>query len=324
MYFLYLCLTFLPLFFSHEPEPDYRGSINAVIGYESATGLTEDQYALLSEDEKIRRHLAFVLGKLRAAPDEYPAELSDTRQMMISLLEEYVTLGAFPVNEKYLGRRPCFIDDDGNICAVGYLVQQTAGDHIARNIDKKHRYDYIADMDMEVLDNWIASSGLSRREVAMIQPSYDFDQTARYIAFEPVRYIRNSNPPFSGIALGYYTYHPYWGSGGNGYWRYWGLQTSFYEDGYWSLGAETESVFYGLKQTPLYATTGIQLNYLAFEETGLQTTPNAGIALRWPRLRRWSGMLLFSYGYDIPLINQDLYPYNRHRFELGLRMGVRI
>lgn len=323
MSILSLFLALLPLFFS-SPETDYKGSINAVIGYASASGLSEEEYSLLSEQEKIRRHLLYVLEELRNAPDAYAPDLSASRASMISLLEEYISLGAFPVNEKYPGRRPCFIDDYGNICAVGYLVQQTAGDQVAREIDKQHRYDYIADMDMAELDSWIASSGLSRREVAMIQPTYDFDQTREYVVVEPVNSIRNGNMPFYGIGLGYYKFHNHWGRGGNGSWRYWGLQSRFFAEGYWSIGAATESVFYGFKNTHLYATTGWELNYLVFEETGLQTTPNAGIALRWPRMRKWSGMMLFNYGYDIPLINQDLFPYNRHRFELGLRMGIRI
>lgn len=318
----HLFLSLLPLF--NSTEPDHKGTINAVIGYASAAGLPEEEYSHLSEQEKICHHLLYVLEELRNSSDACAPDLSASRASMISLLEEYVFLGAFPVNEKYPGRRPCFIDDYGNICAVGYLVQQTAGEQVAIDIDRQHRYDYIADMDMDELDSWIASSGLSRREVAIIQPSYEFDQKANYVAVEPARSIRNGDLPFNGIGLGYYSFHEFWGWGGNGYWRYWGLQSRFFEEGYWSIGAATESVFYGLKNTPLYATTGWELNYLVFEETGLQTTPNAGIALRWPRMRKWSGMMLFNYGYDIPLINQDLFPYNRHRFELGLRMGVRI
>ncbi len=320
MSILYLFLALVPLFFS-SPETDYKGSINAVIGYASASDISADAYALLSGQERIRRHLSYVLEELNNAPDAYSPDLYPARMRMIALLEEYISRGAFPVNEKYPGRRPCFIDDYGNICAVGYLVQQTAGDQVAREIDKQHRYDYIADMDMAELDTWIASSGLSRKEVAMIQPTYDFYERGDYVVVEPFNSIRKGDIPFYGIGLGFYKFYGIMGK--NGYWRYWGIQSRLFEEG-WRMGVETESVLYGLKQTPLYATTGMELNYLALDESGLQATPNAGIAVRLPRMPKWTGMMLFNYGYDIPLINQDFFTYNRHRFELGLRMGIRI
>ena len=62
------------------------------------------------------------------------SDLSDEhqkkRKMALQFLHQYWTAGVFPINYDYAERRPCFIDREGNICAVGYLVAKTAGiDH---------------------------------------------------------------------------------------------------------------------------------------------------------------------------------------------------
>jgi len=81
--------------------------------------------------------------------------------------------GVFPVNEKYPGiRRPCFIDDHRNICAVGYLIEKTVGRAAAEDINSKHQYDYITDMQEPLIEQWANEFGLTLEECAMIQPSY--------------------------------------------------------------------------------------------------------------------------------------------------------
>ena len=92
---------------------------------------------------------------------------------MLQLLHEYWNAGVFPNNYDYPGeRRPCFIDRNGNICAVGYLIEMTAGRETAETINERHQYDYIADMNEESVKNWAEEYGLTLEECAMIQPAY--------------------------------------------------------------------------------------------------------------------------------------------------------
>jgi hypothetical protein len=148
--------------------------INAVIGDRSwiaRYGCAPTTGA--DEDLRIRVHLEYVLERLRAAPVEH---LSDdarrARARCLDALEEYVGAGIFPRNRAYRGRRPCFIDDEGRLCAVGYLVATSAGLELARAIDARHQYDYIADMQLVELWAWADASGFTTEELAMIQPSY--------------------------------------------------------------------------------------------------------------------------------------------------------
>lgn len=94
------------------------------------------------------------------------------RALVLNFLHEYKVNGVFPTNYDYPERRPCFIDQDGNICAVGYLVAKTSGIRVAENINAAHKYDYLLDMKSEVLTAWAQEYGLTLQECGMIQPTY--------------------------------------------------------------------------------------------------------------------------------------------------------
>jgi hypothetical protein len=94
---------------------------------------------------------------------------------VLDLLKQYWTRGIFPSNYDYPGeRRPCFIDRDGKICAVGYLIEHTAGLKLAEQINKDHQYDFLMDMKEKAIEKWAETNGLTLEECAMIQPSYGF------------------------------------------------------------------------------------------------------------------------------------------------------
>ncbi|MEP7218503.1 MAG: hypothetical protein ABI876_06280 [Bacteroidota bacterium] len=85
-------------------------------------------------------------------------------------IHAYRIAGAFPRNFDYPDRsRPCFIDREGTICAVGYLVEKSVGWGVAEAINRNYQYATIAEMRMPVLDRWIATSGLTRAEVITLQ-----------------------------------------------------------------------------------------------------------------------------------------------------------
>lgn len=149
-----------------------RDGVNAVIGDESYIarfGVAPD--ARIDEDLRLRVHLAYVEQLLRART---PAVFDDARRAArarnLDLLHAYIERGEFPRNHTFAGRRPHFIDEDGRICAVGYLIEQTAGRAAAEAVNAAHEWDYLDEIDG--IEAWVAASGLTVEELAMIQPSY--------------------------------------------------------------------------------------------------------------------------------------------------------
>jgi hypothetical protein len=155
--------------------PHAVNTVNAVLGDESFVktfGTAPTAYT--NETLRIRTHLAYVERLLRQkdCSSLTPAQRA-RRAVMLDKLHEYWLAGRFPVNEAYPNeRRPCFIDRFGSICAVGYLIEQSAGRELAERINARHQYEYIATMTMPALAAWVATSGLTKEECAMIQPGY--------------------------------------------------------------------------------------------------------------------------------------------------------
>jgi hypothetical protein len=171
---IFLLAVLCILFCSAYPR-NYSQSVNRMLGdvsfvlkYKTLPDHTTD------EQLRIKTHLSFVEGMLWQK-DVFTLTSQQQRKRLEVLrhLHEYIVAGSFPVNEKYPGiRRPCFIDNHGNICAVGYLIEKTIGRSVAEAINRKHQYDYIADMKEPVIFQWANEYGLTLEECAMIQPSY--------------------------------------------------------------------------------------------------------------------------------------------------------
>lgn len=125
---------------------------------------------------RIRTHLEYVETLLRAEDVSHLSPtLRERRAALLDKLHEYRLISAFPTNLDFpQERRPCFIDAAGNICAVGFLIEQTAGRTLAERINAAHRYDVLPDMHVPELTAWVETSGLTARECAMIQPGYDY------------------------------------------------------------------------------------------------------------------------------------------------------
>jgi hypothetical protein len=152
-----------------------KHGVNPILGDESFVqtfGVLPDE----SDNEilRIRTHLRYVENLLRQKPVEHLSEsLKEARLHMLDLLKIYTAAEEFPGNYDYPDRRiPCFIDRHGNICAVGYLIEQTAGRNVAEVINSEYQYELLMKMDNPTVDEWIAQSGLTKKECAMIQPAY--------------------------------------------------------------------------------------------------------------------------------------------------------
>ncbi len=170
-------------YYSGEPPAkstqNYRDTtVNAVIGDQSFI----DKYGKkpgpgISETKRIKTHLKYVRDRLaEKSVVHLTAEERQNRMKNLNRLSNYIQQGAFPVNEEYHGqRRPNFIDSEGRICAVGYLIAQSEGLKAAERIKSKYQYAYVRDMDSQYLTDWAEQNGFTQRELAMIQPAYDFE-----------------------------------------------------------------------------------------------------------------------------------------------------
>jgi hypothetical protein len=150
--------------------------VNAILGDESFKFYFGKYPAQRTEESlRIATHLRYVEWYLRSVPVTHlSTEKIQSRNQMLDLLHQYREAGDFPSNFDFPGeRRPCFIDRNKNICAVGYLIEQTAGRALAEKINATHQYEYITNMQsIPELQYWIEQSGLTLLECAMIQPSY--------------------------------------------------------------------------------------------------------------------------------------------------------
>ncbi|MBL4585873.1 MAG: hypothetical protein JKX84_02265 [Flavobacteriales bacterium] len=135
---------------------------------------------------RLQTHLKYVEKLLRSKDvSDLTKEQQESRHKMLDLLRQYRTAGVFPKNYDYPDQRiPCFIDKDGNICAVGYLIEHTAGRQVAKEINAKFKYEHLLAMNDRTVDSWIQSSGLTKEECAMIQPTYGPTPTDNYISPE--------------------------------------------------------------------------------------------------------------------------------------------
>ncbi len=155
-------------------DSENANTVNAVLGdmsWELAFGGTPSAKA--PEQLRIQTHLAFVEALLRAVDTRHwPEVLRDKRAVQLDRLRDYRQAGVFPSNTEFDGRRPIFIDAEGRLCAVGYLMAEDAGLELAQSVDARYHAGYVLDMEAAEVQDWVAQSGLTAEECAMIQPAY--------------------------------------------------------------------------------------------------------------------------------------------------------
>ncbi len=125
--------------------------------------------------ERIRMttHLQHVRDWLASRPATRP-ELAARRAAILAAFDGYIAKGTTPKNSNLPWRTPVFIDEEGTICAVGYLIESSAGRALPEAIAKQHRYDFIETIaaDMPEVAAWVAESGFTLEEIGSIQPAY--------------------------------------------------------------------------------------------------------------------------------------------------------
>ena len=171
-----LVLVFVWIY--HTAATDYNPAINSVIGdisYVKKFGHLPARGT--DENVRIKTHLAYAEMLLRKEETYFlDPQTKSRREALLNHLNDYWNAGIFPKNyERKNKRSPCFIDSEGNICAVGYLVEQSASRELAETINKDFKYAKIEDMDSKALTDWIKANGLTKEEAAIIQPSYGWE-----------------------------------------------------------------------------------------------------------------------------------------------------
>jgi hypothetical protein len=156
-------------------DSPYTETVNAVIGDESYVQIFGEKPGPdVTDRVRIQTHLEYVSDVLLNRPVEYlTEEQQKNRKKYLNLLNDYINTGEFPHNDGHPDeRRPTFISEDGHICAVGYLVEQSTGREFAETISRGFKYAFIPEIDHPQFLIWAEQSGFSMEELAMIQPMY--------------------------------------------------------------------------------------------------------------------------------------------------------
>lgn len=130
--------------------------------------------AYVTRDQiRIKAHLSRVIRLLKSKDtSKLPAHLQVERKRNIERLIKYRREGVFPRNSGHVGLTPYFIDNDGRACAVGHLMIASGYRSVAEQVARRENNAYVADIKTPDAHRWIAQSGLSAAECALIQPSY--------------------------------------------------------------------------------------------------------------------------------------------------------
>lgn len=166
-------------------------------------------------EEKLRMHEHFVAVRARLAAAHAPRpELEAKRRALLAALDDYIAKGLTPKNEHLPWRTPVFIDDEHTICAVGYLIERSAGRPLAEQIATSHRYSFIEDIarDMPEVRAWVAESGFTLEELGQIQPGYMGPDVLQWHPWELADDGRTPKVPADGAyddehARGHFAHH---------------------------------------------------------------------------------------------------------------------
>ena len=328
----YFAILLVGLILSCRPASDQTYSplhtINPVIGDASwIAAHGEAPRADCDEQERIMCHLLYAAEVLSAAPVAHLSESQRANRIqLMEYLREYAHAGVFPDNAGVEGgRRPCFIDEEGKICAVGYLVEQTLGRDVAEQINGRFQYATIGEMDLDFLSEWMSDYGVSLRDLATIQPTYEY----MFRTYTYRGYYAQSGFSLRGIDAGY----PTWTVGTTGVLkknyllrRFTGYDLSFRRE---SLGGIDYLTHFNVQ---IAGTLVKKLGFRFGAGVGwYEVRADEGLAIKpqfsgsWPLLqvtRRMSLSAHVGYGYDIIPSRSDVLKHSNHDLFAGLRLAI--
>ena len=276
----------------------------------------------VTEEMRVACHLLYAESLIRSkTADHLNRTQKINREKMCDLLHYYAVRGQYPKNYDYPGERaPCFIDKDGTICAVGYLIEQTEGLDVANQINESYQYADIYEMDQEFIEAWAFENGLSLEEVAIIQPTYDWkDSYEKALSVETVASLRPAAQLFIGLNLIRYSQH--WGQKAVNLTGY-GLSFEMLKNKDFAVGLRGLAAVGRWEYFRPYMALNSDYFFIHARGGGMNVTPEIGV-LSYFRLNNFLKMSThLSYGYHASVINGDNYTPNRHDISLGIGVGV--
>jgi len=128
---------------------------------------------LLTFNDWIAAHLMLVESTLKNRDVSHLTTAQrNNRLHLLSELNGYWKAEIFPINDYLTYKNPVFIDRIGTHCAVGYLMQQSGNDKLAREIDANEKFAYVKEIKTEGVAAWAKTYGFTIDELAWIQPGY--------------------------------------------------------------------------------------------------------------------------------------------------------
>jgi hypothetical protein len=100
-------------------------------------------------------------------------QLINSRFLQLRRLAAYRDRGQFPLNEGHSTQPvPIFVDAHGTACAVGQLMRWSRREEDVATIHRVSNLVYVSDLSDGPINAWVAKSGLTIEEAALIQPTY--------------------------------------------------------------------------------------------------------------------------------------------------------
>ena len=125
-----------------------------------------------AETDRVRAHLLAAEQYLRSrSTSNLTAEQAERRAANIAALREYRARGQFPRNTEFPGRVPYFMDSEGTLDALSYLMVRSGERDLVYQVAATQNNAYVAELagNPEVRA-WLAREGLTLEEAALLQP----------------------------------------------------------------------------------------------------------------------------------------------------------
>lgn len=115
------------------------------------------------------------LARSEASPTgclEQYQQLRALRMQRLTDLEEYAEAGRFPINNVRSGLASVFVDERGVACAVGHLMRCAGATELVDEVQRTNNLVRLNELHDGPVVEWIRTSGLTKEECELIQPSY--------------------------------------------------------------------------------------------------------------------------------------------------------
>ncbi len=299
--------------------------VNSIIGDQGYEFFfNEAPTELTSNNVRVQTHLLYAAMLLYTADVKHlSAEKKKKRFKLIQHLFNYALNGKFPKNKDYPNmRKPCFIDDEATICAVGYSVEKSSDRATAEAINKDYKYAEVMEMDTLSMSNWAQENGLTLKECAIVQPAYEgfYFEPNRYASFTIGAAARGVEELYSQFGLNFH-----WSKfDGRRFFaqQLVGIQYTPLRNQNHSLVARYSTVIKTVGRISLNAGVGVEQFWTA-NATGTNARPEFNLGYSAYKKKMYF-LAKLGYAYHLGISNTALYPVNRNEVVAKIGLGWKI